>query len=75
MTLFDGKIGKRYRVAGIRSGNEARRRLLDLGFVSGTEIKIFNIAPFKAAILVGLRGYLLAVRRQTGEYIEIAEIE
>ena len=71
MTLFDGKTGREYRVTGLKSGGEARQRLLDLGFVRGTAIRICNIAPFKATMLVSLRGYLLAVRRETGNYIEI----
>ena len=71
MTLFDGKPGKEYRVAGIKGGGDVRRRLLDLGFVRGTAIKICNIAPFKSTVLVGLRGYMLAVRNQTGKQIEI----
>ena len=74
MTLFDGKPGKEYRITGLKGGGEARQRLLDLGFVKGTAISIRNIAPFKTTMLVGLRGYLLAVRRQTGACIEIIEI-
>ena len=73
MTLFDGKQGKEYRVAGIKGEGDVRRRLLDLGFVRGTVIRICNIAPFKSTVLVGLRGYLLAVRRKTGNFIEIIE--
>ena len=73
MTLFDGKPGKEYRVTGIKGAGDVRRRLLDLGFVRGTVIKILNVAPFKSTVLVGLRGYLLAVRRQTGNFIEITE--
>ena len=75
MTLFDGKPGKEYKVAGIKGGGEARQRLLDLGFVRGTAIRICNVAPFKVTMLVSLRGYLLAVRKETGESIAIREIE
>ena len=52
-------------MAGVAGGGETRQRLLDLGFVKGTAVKICNIAPFKATVLVSLRGYVLAVRRQT----------
>lgn len=73
MTLFDGKLGKEYKVKNINGGGEARRRLLDLGFVKGTIIKVCNIAPLRVTMLVSLRGYMLAVRRATGELIEIAK--
>lgn len=74
MKLFDGKTGRDYRITDISGEGEARRRLLDLGFVRGTIIRIYNIAPFKVTMLVGLRGYMLAVRRNTGESILIEEV-
>jgi Fe2+ transport system protein FeoA len=47
--------------------------LLDLGFVAGTEFAVLNVAPFGFTVLIGLRGYMLALRRTACELIDAAE--
>ncbi len=73
MTLFQGETGGEYRVKEITGAKEARRRLLELGFVKGTRLKIYNFAPFKVTMLVSLRGYMLALRQTTGESVIVEE--
>ena len=75
MKLFDGKSGRDYIIADVAGAGETRRRLLDLGFIKGARLTIYNIAPFRTAMLIGLRGYMLAVRKNTGEAISIEEIK
>ena len=74
MKLFDGKSGRDYIIADVAGAGETRRRLLDLGFIKGAKLTIYNIAPFRTAMLVGLRGYMLAVRKNTGEAISVEEL-
>jgi ferrous iron transport protein A len=50
---------------------EARRRLLDFGFTPGTEICVHNIAPLKSTVLVGLRGYTVALRENAARMVEV----
>ncbi|PVX52136.1 DtxR family Mn-dependent transcriptional regulator [Balneicella halophila] len=50
---------------------ENRRRLLDLGFVNGTEIKISNISPLGDPIAYQVRETLIALREDQAQYILI----
>jgi len=43
-------------------GNEIPRRLGDLGFVPGTELRIVRRAPFGDPIELEIRGYRLCLR-------------
>lgn len=42
----------------------ARRRLLDMGILPGTELKILHVAPFGGPCLLELRGYRLCLRQE-----------
>ena len=48
-----------------------KRRLLELGFVNGTEVKILHISPLKNTFLVSLRDYTLAIKHQTLQLVSV----
>lgn len=48
-----------------------KRRLLELGFVNGTEVKVLHISPLKNTYLVGLREYTLALRNNSLQLVSV----
>lgn len=50
------------------------KRMLELGFVNGTRIKISAISPDGQTFLVAIRGYLLAIDVRVGEKIIVRRV-
>ena len=48
---------------------DLRRRLLEMGFVSGTSVRIVRLAPFGDPMEVQLHGYHLSLRRSEAETV------
>ncbi|MFH0959778.1 MAG: ferrous iron transport protein A [Pseudomonadota bacterium] len=48
------------------------QRLLDMGFLEGTQIKMVRNAPLKDPIDVQIRGYLVALRRREASGVEVS---
>ena len=51
-----------------------KRRLLELGFVDNTRIKIINISPLKNSYLLEIRGYIIALRKSAVKNIYVRRI-
>ncbi len=49
--------------------NKIKRRLYDLGFLTGTNIKILRESLLKKAYLVEIRGYTLCIRNTIAKSI------
>ena len=69
--LRNGESGK---IAFIRAGNKALKRLSDMGLTPGTEITVVKSAPFHGPVEILVRGSRLAVGRGMTETIFI-EVE
>ena len=48
-----------------------KRRLLELGFVNGTEVKVLSVSPLKNTYLLRLKDYCLALRKNSLELISV----
>lgn len=48
-------------------------RLMELGFVPGTEVSVVKLAPLGDPLQVNIRGYHLSLRRMEAQCIVIAE--
>jgi ferrous iron transport protein A len=66
--------GDRARVLAVDSTTAAGRRLLDLGFVPQTEIRVIRRAPLGDPIAFYLRGYQLCLRRSEAERIRVVGV-
>jgi len=71
MTLFDGCAGETYRIESICG--TARRRLSELGFNPGCEIKILN-KQLTGMMVVNCRESQIALRKEEAQSIFI-EVE
>ncbi len=70
ITLMNAQINRIYKVTAVLAG-KARRRLLDMGITPGAEIYVSNISPFGGAVLVGVRGFTVALREDAANLIQI----
>jgi len=62
-TLDDLRPGDQAVVKAITGASALRGRLLEMGFVSGTELRVVRLAPLADPMEVELHGYHLSLRR------------
>lgn len=65
-------VGRTARIAEPPPGTEIPRRLADLGFVPGTELRIVRRAPFGDPLEVEIRGYRMCLRAEQVETLRVA---
>ena len=58
-------------VCGVEGSVFIKRRLLELGFVNGTEVKVISISPLKNTYLLCLNDYVLALRKNSLELVNV----
>lgn len=74
ITLDKLKIGKKAIVKKVGGKGLLRVRLLDMGIIPNTEIKIIKKAPMGDPLQLFLRGYELTIREDDAKKIEIEEV-
>ncbi|MCX8109557.1 MAG: metal-dependent transcriptional regulator [Verrucomicrobiae bacterium] len=72
--LGPGQVGRVVRLSPSCHGAE-RRRLLDLGFVPGTEVTVELIGPWGTPIAYRVRGGLVALRPEQAMLVTIEELD
>jgi len=71
ISLADLEPGAGARVSAVDAGSPIGRRLLDLGFVPGTEVRVVRRAPLGDPIEYELRGTRLCLRRTEARRIRV----
>ena len=74
MTLLEAQVNKKYKVCGVSGEGNARRRLLDMGFTPACSLYVASMAPTGGTVLVGLRGFMVALREDAASLIEIEAV-
>jgi ferrous iron transport protein A len=69
--LADLPPGAVARIAAVDPQSPIGRRLLDLGFVPGTEVRVVRRAPLGDPVEYELRGYRVCLRRSEALRIEV----
>lgn len=69
MHLVD--VGCHAHVVSIGGDRELRRRLMELGFCSGTPVDVLRRAPFGDPIEFRIRGYCLSLRDEQAKYVTV----
>jgi len=67
-------MGKKANVAAITSDCAARRRMLDLGVIDGTEIEPLYKSPSGNPVAYLIRGAVIALRSDVSEKIMVSEL-
>jgi ferrous iron transport protein A len=65
-------IGKKANVAMLASDGTARRRMLDLGVIDGTEIETLYKSPSGNPVAYRIRGAVIALRSDVTEKIIVS---
>lgn len=71
LNLSDLNTGEEAEVLRISSDSKIRRRLMDMGIIRGTKIKIEGKAPMGDPIEISLRGYNLSLRKKEAKDVLI----
>ncbi len=72
MTLDQLEIGKTAKITAVGGEGALRLRLLDMGIIPNTEVRITKIAPMGDPIELYIRGYSLTIRLDDAKQISVA---
>lgn len=75
MTLDKLKIGKPAVITAVGGEGALRLRLLDMGIIPKTKVKIRKVAPMGDPIEIEIRGYELTLRLEDASKITVLEEE
>lgn len=75
MTLDKLPIGKSAKIVSVGGEGALRLRLLDMGLIPKTSVKIIKVAPMGDPIELFIRGYSLTIRLDDAKKIEIETTE
>ena len=70
-TLVGLKPGETARVSAVGGDPVAARRLMDMGLIRGTSVRVVRVAPLGDPIEVTLRGFMLTLRRAEAEHVAV----
>ncbi|MDO9545951.1 MAG: DtxR family transcriptional regulator [Pelolinea sp.] len=70
-TLKDLKIGQTGVVVRVKGKGSIKQRMMDMGLVSGSEVKVIRVAPLGDPIEISLKGYNLSLRKSEAQDIVV----
>ena len=73
-TLATLPVGGRAIVERVSCERGVARRLLEMGLLPGTEVRVVRVAPLGDPIELQLRGYALSIRKAEALGIEVAPV-
>ena len=71
MTLADLKPSQTARIVRVGNIGPLRRRIVDMGVVTGSEVTLIKVAPLGDPLEVKIKGYNLTLRKEEAEAIAI----
>ncbi len=72
LTLNELKTGETAKIVRLNGGGAVKRRMMDMGLTSGTEVTVRRIAPLGDPIELSVRGYELSIRKDEAANVEVA---
>jgi len=70
-TLNQLKPGERATIVKVGGEGPVRRRILDMGVVSGAEIKVVRVAPLGDPVEFLIKGYNLSLRKSEAQQVQV----
>ena len=70
-TLSTLAVGERAQIVAVEGGGLILLRLLEMGFVPGTPVKLVKVAPLGDPLELQLRGYHILLRRSEAARIQV----
>ncbi len=74
LPLTDLCLGRKCKVKNLTSSGSIRRRMLDLGLISNTEIEVLNQSPSGDPVAYLIRGAVIAIRKEDASNIFVETI-
>ncbi|MBQ5608116.1 MAG: ferrous iron transport protein A [Oscillospiraceae bacterium] len=74
MTIDDLKLGQCGTITAVGGEGALRLRLLDMGLIPGTTVRLQKVAPLGDPIQIQVRGYELTIRRADAQQIVLQEV-
>jgi ferrous iron transport protein A len=71
MTLDELQPNQECTVVDVLLEGAELQRLLDMGFIEGTPVKVVRNAPLMDPLDIEIRGYLIALRRREAGGVEV----
>lgn len=71
MTLDQIAVGTEVKIITVGGAGELRLRLLDMGLIPKTVVRVQKVAPMGDPIEIHLRGYELTIRKEDAAQIEV----
>jgi len=71
-SLADIPLGRAATVVTVDGARAFRRRLLEMGLVPGTQIKVVTVAPLGDPLRIEVRGGQWSIRRAEAALIQVA---
>jgi len=68
-------VGQTGKVISVEGDLYIKRRLLELGIIKGTQIKILRVSPLKNTFLIHLHDYSLALRKNSLNLVRVEVYE
>lgn len=75
LSLNKLKIGEYGSIKKVHASDKVKRRLLDLGIIPSTKIKVLYESPFHDPRAYSIRGAVIALRSEDAELIEVYRTE
>ena len=74
MTLDQVAVGTEVKIIAVGGEGQLRVRLLDMGLIPQTQVRVQKLAPMGDPIEIHLRGYELTIRKEDAARIEVTQI-
>ena len=68
-TLDSLAVGQQGRITALTGASDVRRRLMEMGLVPGTTLRVARFAPLGDPIDIEVRGYHLSLRKQEARQV------
>lgn len=68
-------VGSTSRVAAVEGDRGFRRRLMEMGLIPGTDVRVLRVAPLGDPIELEVRGSRLSIRREQAQAIAVEVLD
>ncbi len=75
MKLSNLPVNKEGIIVSVAGENQLRCRLIDMGLIPKTKVKVVKLAPLGDPMQLHLRGYDLSIRKEDASFIEVEMIK
>lgn len=71
MNLSEVKVGQKCRIKKVGTTGQLKRRLMDMGVLSGENLKVEKMAPMGDPIELTIKNYKLSLRKSEAKMIDV----